>query len=663
MQTRNYWIDIESSSGSRYGRGPLRPIRFAKDAKLSASGTFEGVIAGSDPNLSALLEKRVAICRYVDHTGAVQIFGGGVIDKITRTFTPEGQLVITISGNDLTRELTYRSVGQLGLTGGGAGVTNGPSQIMALAPAGWSLSGGTTLSDVYVGFDGESVLNALIRTGEPIGEHWRLGTGRQIVWLGPQASFAASGVRAVQHVNDPVAAETSASIALITHLEEVSDASDLLSRVIPRGSGNGSALLTLAYATDSAPGGYTLDTANNYIKRNSTESTYGRIERTLNFKDIGPLSNTTADLQAASNMLLQAAVEHLRKYGAPQTFYRLDLVCNSLLQVGTTLRVVYRKVDDGSVIHDIDQTLNIVGVTAEISEQGIATVGAIVSTIDRLPTSDESFLASDILEARVLSAHQQLGPSVDTMTYRDEMDNSHGASFRFWVGDEYTSIQRAVLRFRIQPLRSTVKSVAGSSTTTASGGGSTSGSGGSSTPTSSSGGSSSPTSAAGGHGHGIPFVNSAAGTAVKVNGGVFTVSGGSIDGQTGTESPAHTHNISIPAHTHTVSIPSHTHSTPDHTHTLTPNITMQYGIFEEIAGNTLALGDLVFSFNGGALPGAIVTLASGWYEIDFTDSLVDAAFRPNQENNEIGITTAVAKTARIEAQITIRGVVQAVNYT
>ena len=91
---------------------------------------------------------------------------------------------------------------------------------------------------------------------------------------------------------------------------------------------------------------------------------------------------------------------------------------------------------------------------------------------------------------------------------------------------------------------------------------------------------------------------------------------------------------------------------------------MQYGIFEEGAGNTLALANLVVKLNGGAdLRTSVADIGNGWYELDITDDLVDAVFRPAQENNEIAITTVIAKTARIEAQITVRGVVQAVAYS
>jgi hypothetical protein len=91
---------------------------------------------------------------------------------------------------------------------------------------------------------------------------------------------------------------------------------------------------------------------------------------------------------------------------------------------------------------------------------------------------------------------------------------------------------------------------------------------------------------------------------------------------------------------------------------------MQYGIFEESGANTLSIANLVIKLNGGSdLNASVDDIGNGWYELDITADLVDEVFRPAQENNEITITTAIAKTARIEAQVTIRGVVQAVAYS
>lgn len=77
----------------------------------------------------------------------------------------------------------------------------------------------------------------------------------------------------------------------------------------------------------------------------------------------------------------------------------------------------------------------------------------------------------------------------------------------------------------------------------------------------------------------------------------------------------------------------------------------------------MAESNLVYKLNGGADLGAnVVDIGNGWYELDITDALVDSVFRPAQENNVLEITTATDKTARIEAQLTVRGVVQAVAY-
>ena len=102
----------------------------------------------------------------------------------------------------------------------------------------------------------------------------------------------------------------------------------------------------------------------------------------------------------------------------------------------------------------------------------------------------------------------------------------------------------------------------------------------------------------------------------------------------------------------------------EHTHDITPVITTTYGIWEETSGNTLSLANLTIKLNGGSnLESQVTDIGNGWYALDITAELVDAVYRPAQENNEIVVSTGTAKTARLEAQLTISGVVQAVSYT
>jgi len=664
MTVLNFWVDIENASGVKQGTGPLRARYFTVRKPLSASGDFEFEISAGDPNLSALQEKRVAICRYIDTDGDILDFGGGVIDRIVLAVDENGAQWYRVSGNDLTRELTYRSVRELKLESASAGVTDGPDQIIALAPSGWTIQDGTTVTPVYAGYDGESVLNALLRCGEHIGEHWRLGSGRQIVWLGPASTFLASGVRAVQHVNDPVAAESNPDIVVITSLEEQNDAADLVTRIIPRGSGNGGVISNLQPCTDTAPAGYTLNKTLNYLENDAAVAQYGVIERVIDFKELGPISNTDLDVQNAANMLLQASYQFLERYSIPHRSYSIALTARQILEPGTTLRTVYRQVLDGAVIYDLDDEFNLVGIEQSIDETGLHTTRVTISESDRQAVSDEDYLAGQAQEGTIFAAHQQLGASVDNLTYRDELDLDHDASFRFWLGEEYTTIQRALLRFRVQPLRSTVKSIGAESTTTSAGGAGThtSASGGSSNPTTSQTGGT--TTDADQHQHGINVFDSSAGDPVTLSGSLFRApSGGTVQVPTTFEGG---HDHTIPQHTHTVSVPSHTHGVtiPDHTHDVTPILDTVYGIFEESGANTLALADLVIQLNGGAdLLSQVTDIGNGWYQLDITAGLVNSIYRPVQENNEIVVSTAVDKTARLEAQITIRGVIQAVAYS
>ena len=630
MSTNLFWVDIEDGGGNKLGTGPLRPREFRQNKRLSESGEFSFAVSSASPNTAALSEKRTAICRYIDSGGQVQVFGGGVIDTIERQFDQDGQLIYAVSGNDLTRELTYRSVKDLALAGvDGAGVTDGPDQIMALAPPGWTVSGGATATPVYAAFDGESVLAALVRVGEHIAEHWRLGSGRQVSWLGPASAFLDSGVRAVQSLPDPTAAEDRADLAVISSLQEVSDAADLVTRIYPRGSGNGAVAATLSAATDAPPAGYTLDTANNFLRADASETSYGQIERFLDYKEIGPISNTTPDIQSASNMLLQAALAHLQRYSQPAQFYKIEMASCPILEPGTLLRVTYRKLVDGAVIYDLEGVFCLLSVEQGLDENGRFTASVDVATVDRQPSSDAEFLAGQSQSARVLAAHPQLSASVDNIGWRDEMDADHDAGFRFWLGNEYTSLQQALFRFQVQPLRSTVKSVGGSSATT---------------------GTSSKTSAdGGGHGHMINIHDGTYDTPLGVR---------TSAGLAGAYAPTGVGNTNLEVgvqdnHTHDIS----------HTHTVTPAVTMVYGIYEELGANTLSLADLAISLNGGAdLAGQVEDIGGGWYALDLTDGLVDEVFRPSQENNELVFSTGASKTARIEAQLTVRGVVQAVAY-
>lgn len=671
----NFWIDIEDSAGNKVGAGPIKSaVMWENVSRLDSAGTFSFSMSASDPHARHVQAKRIARCRTLIN-GAITDLGAGIIDHISPRVDTAGMVTLEVSGDDLLREITQRSVGFLALADSlGSGVADALVQVLAFAPSGWTLDTvngyGSTTDLIYAQFAGESVLNSLVKITEASGEHFRLGDGRKVVWL--RSDQPASGLRAVQF-----AGESNTDACVILSLEEVQETYDLCTRIYPFGSGIGEARLTLAASDRTAPVGYTLDRANNCLIRDASETSYGRIDRYLSFKELTAISNTDADMQSAANALFDAAYTYLARHSQVEKSYAMQVAkVDKAVYPGQTLRVVYRKLIDGYKALDIDRDLVILETTRRIDSSGIRTSGFQVATIDRFPDSDVEAMASRMDESRAFEAHPQLNANSYVTSYREPMDNSKAAQIDFWLGKEVLTVNQVAFRFRIAPLRSTVKSITGQSSTSSSGGGGTqtSNSGGGGTQTSNSGGSSTQTSSSNGsqtvnsnsilqttgtlgsHVHTLDLVNE-----------ITSVEGShahSIPGHSHTVSTSnHSHSVSTPEHTHDVSVPSHSHSVsiPDHSHTVTPSIATVYGLYEESSGNTLVEANLVYQVNNGAALGRAVDIGGGWYELDITASVCNSqTFRPLQTTNQIKIQTSTAKTATITGQMVVRTVIQAI---
>jgi hypothetical protein len=650
--------------------------------ELNRSGSFSFSMPATDPKTSLIAGKRI-VRAYNVIDDLLEEIGAGVIDGRGLEFEQgKNGAELKVSGNDLMRLLTNDSVKFLDVSdGAGGGVTDGIQDILNEA-SGWSFDTvsfyNVTLGDVFAKFAGELVLDALIKVAEKLGENFRLGDGKEIQWL--QTDTPDSGVKAIQYVSPE--SGTQSNTCLISSLSVEYQAADIVSRVYPFGAGNGEARLNLVTATDPAGAGYTIGGSGNetYIEKDATVSAYGNVERFISFKDIAPISNTDTDIETASNVLLAAAKEYLDKHDDEHVIYGLSVVgLKKRLRPGEIIRVVWRGYTDAGQWVDIDEDLIILNAVSQLSGNNVQTVELTVSNYAMQIKTDQELISKQIGESRIFEAHPQLNANLSNSDFSGTMDNAEDAVAQFWMGAEITTLNQVLLRYRIDPLRSNVKTVAGASTTTPSGGGSTTPSGGASTTpsggsgTSAAGGATVPTSSTEsvGHKHGAAVT----GNAIAVNLGLDSgdkltdgVAGRSIaDIGIASNVTNHTHDTTIPNHQHTTpnhthSTPAHTHTTPNHQHTFTPNLTTTYGIFEESAGNTLAVGNITVKVNGGSdVSGSRVDIGNGWYEIDITDEVQNAAtLRPDQENNYVTFGTATAKTATITARISVRSVIQAI---
>lgn len=451
------YIDIENGAGQKQGNGPITSAsRWASTARMSKAGDFEFEMPASDPKAVSVRKKYIARA-YARLNGQRIEVGAGIIDNIQKIVQVDGTVALRVSGDDLVRELTYRSVKNLKLYTGGNPVTHAAAvaAVGGYAPAGWSFTpdGAPPNDNIYGYFNGETVLQGMVKVAEKSQNHFYRGTGRSLIFA---SSFTASGVRAIQARGD-----LSPTTCAITKLTEQIDTYDLITRIYPRGSGNGEVQLTLRATSRVAPAGFTLDAAQNYIENDTAEATYGIIERQVDYRDIGPVENTDADIQAAANMLFDAALETLKRQSTEleQATYTVQLAgCSQLLRPMQSIRMVYRDTPAGL---NINADLNILEATWQVDESGLYTTDLVVSNADRWPKSDVSFLVDNLAEGHVYQALPQLNANSYVTAYNKNVDENHIASFRFRFGREVTQLQQVLFEFQILSFESTVAAVGG----------------------------------------------------------------------------------------------------------------------------------------------------------------------------------------------------------
>ena len=530
-QAFEFYIDIEDAAGNKLGPGPITSAaKWTYTARADRAGSFSLEMPAQDPKASLVQRKRKARAWALLKDGVWSEVGSGIIDNIQRSPGDDGLVWLTASGDGELRELANRSVGLLDLAGGGAGVTHAAalSAIGGAVATGWTLTPASSPANNYIygRFAGESVLSALVAVASKTQTHFYRSGPRAVTFA---SAFTSSGVRAIQAAGDLVP-ETAA----IVDLTEQIDTFDLITRIVPLGAGNGDARLTLAASSRAAPGGYTLNKPANYLQHNASVTSFGVIDAPwIEFKDVRPISNTDADLQAAADMLFDQALKELNRRALDMQVatYAVTLAgCTKLLRPLQSLRLVYRDIESGI---DVDRDLNILAATWEVDADGIQTTAVELSSSDLWPQSDVGAVVERITEGTVYQAHPQLNANAYVISYTKHLDDAQAnpAQFRFRFDQEVTQLTRVCFDFQLLPLESTVKSIS------------------SSTPTS---------GASGDHTHDV-----------TIAGHTHTVT---IAGHTHTVTlDPHTHSVTIAGHTHTVTIPNHDHDVTiaGHQHSVT----------------------------------------------------------------------------------------------
>jgi hypothetical protein len=672
-----FWIEISSATGIRSGRVD-NALFWRHTARLDRAGTFEFAIPAADVKSTLLANQQRVFC-YGLVSGVITEIGAGIIERIVTQQRGNDAPVTVVQGSDLLRELAIHRV----IAGGPVATEYSnypdvPDLLIDLAitptfPANWTLGGATTTtSNVYARFWNESILYGLGRVAKTTGEHFRYDSSRTLTWLGPSSTFSASGILATTNA-DPEAMRDEAGVCLITTIEEALDSYDLITRLYLYGSGNGEVRLNLL-AVETWPLGFvdgttgtrvmtfssnvatatiggdtwTCDRAASYLENQTARTAYGYLMRMATINDISPLSNTDADLADAADFLLQAGYNQMRTRTSAQRSYRLGLAgLSTVLQVGETLAVLARSVTEDSAgmrtyINIERADLIVLETQTEIDANGVQTVGVQVATADRWPDSNESAVMDGLNESHTALVLPQMSVSVDTTRFQESIDDSYSADFHFWLSDYVTIVNQVIFRFRVDPLRSTVKSVSGGASSS-----STSDAEGSHTHTTPS------------HYHNTTIVDGSAFTLVAnvnlyTSGGIYY-----LGHEAGSSSHPVTTVTTGEGGTTSAAGASHSHGMT-HTHTSTG----VYGVYEESGANTYAYSDLEFEVNGSAATNSPAAISGGWYGMDITVDLVDAVNRPLQEANYVTVQVKAAshasKTVQVTAEIERRCTIQSI---
>lgn len=659
------WLDVESAPFAATGPGPIiNLLSFSARTRLNRIGDWSATLPAVDTRAVDLLRPRRTALAWAMIDGQRYFLGGGTIDDLRVRLGANGVPMLEVSGRDLMEELSRSTVGDVVVDSSGS--YDLYAFVYGNLPSTWGMRPMADSAPPFVAhFVHDTYLGGLAALADTLPIWFRHAPSA----AQPRTLHVLSGellptamLRASANA-DPIATESNQDLCLITAISEQQQAADIITRVIPFGAGTGQARLSLAPATTWPDGTsvanpyynpadgqtYLFDLAANQITNMTAEIEYGRIQRAIAWKEIGPISNNSADVEAAANTLLLAAVEHLSRNRMPLYSYDLAVVgVRKTILPGDLIHVSARKFVDGERPIDIDAELRIIEIQTDVDAAGLRTSRLVVATRAQWPQSDASALVAEIRESSVMQALPQMGPSVDTISYREAIDDVYSADLRFWLGNETTIVNQVLVRFRVDPFRSTAKTVGGTVTGTVD------------IPDH--------THAVEipDHRHDVPveadpdptlnhplarivyydasddnfYFQAASGTDYAVgtdSGGSSTPTSEDGGGQTG---------LALD---------------------LAPALSLQYGIYEDAVGATYVAADLEWIVNGATVTSTPTATDDGWYELDVTVYVADfVSYRPILAANVITVGVAAAaksgKRAQITVQIERRTVIQAIAY-
>jgi len=359
------WAVVTDASGNILGDGPVDLTGATITRLLDGAGSVKVTIPGNDPRARSLLLalRRVNVYQQMG-SAAPRLVASGIITNRGKNEKPSGR-TLDIDGVDLLQELKNTNT-LLARAYDNVALATVVSSLAALS--GWTAATETSSLIIAARYDGASVLGALQTLVKNNGLHLRLGASGRLVEAG---AFGQSTGLTLTNIDSATADDD--GMAVIESFSMVEQSEKIFNWLLPIGSGEGEAAVTLQRSTrsfvQSAVGadGRTIY----YVSDADSIAAYGMIQKTGQYKDIAPLSNSTASKVDAANTLADAAYADLYRNSQPQVTYACTLrKCAITLRPGDRVRVMYNppRRDDGTEFDDrVDDEFYITKVTERLT--------------------------------------------------------------------------------------------------------------------------------------------------------------------------------------------------------------------------------------------------------------------------------------------------------
>lgn len=488
------WAEVYDENGVKTGSGPVTAIQSASiTEQLDGAGSFS-LDLGTDERvlLQLVNEAEVRLMVQTFDDMPPEEWGRGII-RDNDISDAEGGTSVRVSGPDTLDTLTERTVG-IGRSYDTERLDAIIADLVSIVP-GWTESVDSTIAgDLQSSrFDGVNVLQALVRTVEEKGCHFRRGANPNTIEVGPFGDYAlsptGSRVRAIKapsvignelYGND--------AVLLIDKISQSQKSDAVVNWCIPIGAGTGSAALTLrdtTYAIYNADGTlYRAGTASKYpiyrrvngsgIVEYYMDASGGARQRqaVVTFKAIGAIANSILAKQAAADMLVQATTAYLDRAKVPLVTYRFsaknvqtDIRPGHLLPVQYTGRLDVldetRTRSPRITYMSVDTNMWVMKVTRKIGD-GQISHDFEVATIDRY-VMDSTRIVVSLMEAMQV---QDLSVQTFPFGFQDSSERAiqgnaplttpfRNATFGLQVPDMFTDVVLVRLRIKTRPLYTT----------------------------------------------------------------------------------------------------------------------------------------------------------------------------------------------------------------